>query len=86
MTFRSNNPANRPDHFNKFYDKHIKRLHLHGLRHKTIDAYSRAIHRIGATFDYQIESLTEDQLFGYCSALLQSHPSSTTHFSKLTPQ
>jgi len=77
MTFRSNNPANRPDHFNKLYDKHVKRLHLHGLRHKTIDAYSRAIRRIGAAFDYQIESLTEDQLLDYFSALLQSHSFST---------
>lgn len=77
MAFRSNDPSNRPDHFNTLYDKHVKRLHLLGLRPKTIDAYSRAIRRIGAAFDYNIKALTEDQLLDYFSALLQSHSFST---------
>lgn len=77
MAFRSNDSSNRPDHFNKLYDKHVKRLHLLGLRPKTIDAYSRAIRRIGAAFDYNIKELSEDQLLDYFSALLQSHSFST---------
>ena len=77
MSMTSNNPLNRPDHFNKIYDKHVKYLHLQGLRAKTIDAYSRGIRRLGSHFDYQVESLTEDQLIDYFSDLLQSHSMST---------
>jgi len=77
MSMKSNNPANRPGHFNLLYDKHVKYLHLQGLQANTIDAYSRAIRRIGGAFDYQIKSLSEDQLLDYFSALLQSHSMST---------
>jgi len=77
MSFHSNNPDNRPDHFNKLYDKHVKYLHLQGLRPKTIDAYSRAIRRIGSSFDYLIEDLNEDQLLDYFSSLLITHSLST---------
>lgn len=77
MSMKSNNPANRPRHFNRLYDKHVKYLYLQGLRAKTIDAYARAIRRLGGVFDYQVESLTEEQLLDYFSALLQSHSMST---------
>lgn len=77
MSMKSTNPANRPEHFNKLYDKHVKYLHLQGLRPKTIDAYARAIRRIGRAFDYQVEALTEDLLLDYFSDLLQSHSMST---------
>lgn len=77
MSMKSNIPANRPSHFNKLYDKHVSHLKLQGMRHNTIDAYSRAIRRIGEAFDYQLEALTEDQLLDYFSALLQSHSIST---------
>lgn len=77
MSMKSNNPANRPENFNKLYDKHVKYLHLQGFRHNTIDAYARAIRRIGGAFDYKIEALTEDQLLDYFSDLLQSHSMST---------
>ena len=77
MSMTSNNPLNRPDHFNQIYDKHVKHLHLQGLRANTIDAYSRGIRRLGSHFNYEIESLTEDQLLDYFSALLQSHSMST---------
>ena len=63
--------------FSHLYDKHCKLLALHGFAEKTIDAYSRAIRRIGAHFDYQVESLTADQLLDYFSALLTSHSMST---------
>ena len=77
MSMTSNNPLNRPDQFNQLYDKHVKHLHLQGMRAKTIDAYSRGIRRLGSHFNYKIESLTEDQLLDYFSALLQSHSIST---------
>ena len=37
--------------FNKYYTKHCKYLKLKGLQPKTIDAYARAIRRIGNYFD-----------------------------------
>ena len=33
--------------FNKYYTRHCKYLKLKGLQPKTIDAYSRALRRIG---------------------------------------
>lgn len=77
MSMLSNHPKNRPDHFNQLYDKHVKHLHLQGLRPKTIDGYSRGIRRLGEAFDYQIDALDEDQLLDYFSSLLQSHSMST---------
>jgi len=59
--------------FNKYYQKHLKCLKLAGLRPKTIDAYSRAIRRIGNYFDCRIEKLTSDQLLDYFNDLLDSH-------------
>ncbi len=59
--------------FNKNYQKLMKCLRLAGLRPKTIDAYSRAIRRIGNYFDCRIEQLTSDQLLDYFNDLLESH-------------
>ena len=39
-------------HFKSQYERHLKHLQLKGLRPKTIDAYARAIRRIGAYFNY----------------------------------
>ncbi len=39
--------------FNKYYAKHCKYLKLKGMQPKTVDAYSRAIRRIGAYFHRQ---------------------------------
>ncbi|MCP3868075.1 MAG: site-specific integrase [Gammaproteobacteria bacterium] len=55
------------------YRRHLKHLKLKGLQPKTIDAYSRAIRRIGAYFNNQITDLTEQQLTGYFSDLLENH-------------
>jgi|GEM_PF-5506485 len=41
--------------FNKYYDKHLQCLKLAGLQPKTIEAYSRAIRRIGNYFDCRID-------------------------------
>jgi len=59
--------------FNKYYRKHQKFLKLCGLQPKTIEAYSRAIRRIGNYFDCRIDDLTSDQLLDYFNELLDSH-------------
>ncbi len=43
------------------------------MQPKTIEAYARAIRRIGAYFDYQIDELSEQQLIDYFTDLLDSH-------------
>ena len=60
-------------HFDLQYQTHLKHLKLKGLQPKTIEAYSRAIRRIGKRFDQQIDSLTEPQLTDYFTELLASH-------------
>jgi site-specific recombinase XerD len=63
--------------FNKYYRKHLKCLKLGGMQPKTIEAYSRAIRRIGNYFDCRIDDLSSDQLLDYFSELLNSHSWST---------
>nr|VFK36112.1 MAG: Phage integrase, N-terminal SAM-like domain [Candidatus Kentron sp. MB] len=58
--------------FKQNYQTHLKHLKLKGLQPKTIDAYARAIRRIGAYFDYRIDNLSEAQLTDYFSDLLDS--------------
>ena len=64
---------NDRQHHDHNYAQHLKHLRLKGLRPKTIEAYSRAIRRIGARFDYQIDDLTEPQLTDFFTELLASH-------------
>lgn len=59
--------------FEQNYQTHLKHLKLKGLQPKTIEAYARAMRRIGAYFDYHINDLTEPQLTDYFSDLLESH-------------
>lgn len=59
--------------FKQNYETHLKHLKLKGLQPKTIEAYARAIRRIGQYFDEQINDLTEQQLTDYFSGLLESH-------------
>jgi len=67
--------VNMPDdpQFNQYYQTHLKYLKLKGLRPKTIDAYSRAIRRIGNYFHCRIDDLSSDQLLDYFNDLLDSH-------------
>jgi integrase/recombinase XerD len=60
-------------HFDQQYHRHLKHLKLKGLQPKTIEAYSRAIRRIGKHFDQRIDSLTEPQLADYFTELMASH-------------
>ena len=66
--------------FNKYYQKHLKCLKLNGFRPKTIDAYSRAIRRIGNYFDSQVDNLTSDQILDYFTEPLELHSCSTVKF------
>ena len=59
--------------FNRNYEKHLQHLKLKGLQPKTIEAYSRAIRRIGEYFDYDINDLSKQQLTDYFTDLLDSH-------------
>jgi integrase/recombinase XerD len=62
-----------PEPFARQYDSHLKHLKLKGLQPKTIDAYARAIRRLGEYFDYRIEVLSEAQLTEYFSDLIGTH-------------
>jgi len=63
--------------FNKYYQKQQKCLRLAGFQPKTIEAYSRAIRRIGNYFDCRIDNLSSDQLLDYFNELLKEHSWST---------
>ena len=65
------------EHFDRQYQTHLKHLKLKGLQPKTIEAYSRAIRRIGDYFDQQIDALSEQQLTDYFTELVASHSWST---------
>jgi len=62
-----------PEPFKQNYQNHLQHLQLKGLQPKTIDAYSRAVRRIGLAFDYQIDALSKQQLLDYFTGLLQTH-------------
>ena len=51
--------------FDQNYQRHLNHLHLKGYRPKTVDAYARAIRRVGKYFDYEINDLAEEQLLPY---------------------
>lgn len=60
-------------HFDRQYQTHLKHLKLKGLQPKTIDAYARAIRRLGEYFGQQIDDLSEAQLTEYFSDLIGTH-------------
>jgi site-specific recombinase XerD len=66
------NMPNDPQ-FIKYYQKHLKCLRLAGMQPKTVEAYSRAIRRIGNFFDCRIDNLSSDQMLDYFTELLDSH-------------
>ncbi len=59
--------------FKRNYKKLLQHLELKGLQPKTIDAYSRAIRRIGDYFDHEINDLSRQQLMDYFTDLLATH-------------
>ena len=65
-------PSNDPI-FKRDYQTHLQHLKLKGLQPKTIEAYARAIRRIGDYFGHQLHDLSEAQLLDYFSHLLGTH-------------
>ena len=63
--------------FDSYYDLHCKHLMLKGLMPKTIEAYSRAIRRIGEYFDYRLDDLTQNELLDYFHQLKEKSSWST---------
>ncbi len=63
--------------FNSYYELHCKHLTLKGLQPKTIEAYSRAIRRIGDYFDGNLDNLTQNQLLDYFHQLKETSSWST---------
>jgi len=59
--------------FKQDYQTHLQHLKLKGLQPKTIEAYSRAIRRIGDHFEHQLHDLSEQQLLDYFTQLLSTH-------------
>ncbi|KQZ27056.1 recombinase [Duganella sp. Root1480D1] len=55
------------------YRQHLQHLKLKGLQPKTIDAYARAIRRIGERFNGDLDGLTAQQLTDYFTDLLSTH-------------
>ena len=66
-------PAAFAEPFSSSYRTHLQHLKLTGLQPKTIDAYARAIRRMGDYFDHQIDSLSSTQLTDYFHDLVASH-------------
>lgn len=73
MLISTSMAATDTDDFDRRYQSHLKHLKMQGTQPKTIDACARGIRRMGEYFDHQIDSLSEGQVTGYFSALIQSH-------------
>jgi len=63
--------------FKNYYELHCKHLKLKGLQPKTIEAYSRAIRRIGDYFNCNLDNLTQNQLLDYFHQLKEKSSWST---------
>jgi len=67
------NPAQFPEPFASQYRTHLQHLQLKGLRPKTIEAYARAMRRIGAHFQFEVSALSPAQLADYFTAMKAQH-------------
>jgi integrase len=69
--------------FDKLYKRHLRLLKLQGKAQKTIDAYSRAVRRIGEYFDCCPDQLTLDQREVYFAELVELRSWSTVKVGRL---
>jgi len=69
----ANKSAGTATVFDKNYQLLLKHLKLKGLQPKTVEAYSRAIRRVGDYFDHRIDQLTETDLVDYFTDLGETH-------------
>ena len=63
-----------PADFDQRYQTHLKHLKLKGRQPKNIDAYARAMRRMGDYFGYSIDNLSPAQLTG-CVLIVKSSSS-----------
>ena len=68
--------------FNSLYQRHLRLLKLQGKSQKTIDAYARAVRRIGDFFDCCPDQLTLEQREHYFAELVKSHSWSTVKIDR----
>lgn len=68
--------------FDSLYRKHLSALRRQGKADATIDAYSRAVRRIGEFYDSPPDALTQDQLEGYFESLVKTHSWSTVKIDR----
>ncbi|MDP1708832.1 MAG: site-specific integrase [Gammaproteobacteria bacterium] len=68
--------------FDSFYDRLLLALKLQGKRPKTVDAYSRAVRRVGAFVDRCPDDLSADELRHYFAQLIDSHSWSTVKLDR----
>lgn len=66
-------PAVFPEPFATQYRAHLQHLQLKGLRPKTIEAYARAMRRIGAHFQFEVTALSPAQLADYFTQMKTQH-------------
>lgn len=66
-------PAAFPEPFASQYRAHLQHLQLKGLRPKTIEAYARAMRRIGTHFRFEVSALSPAQLADYFTAMKAQH-------------
>ncbi|MCU7850561.1 MAG: site-specific integrase [Candidatus Thiodiazotropha sp. (ex Lucinoma kastoroae)] len=68
--------------FDSLYRKHLSALRRQGKAEATIDAYSRAVRRIGEFYDCPPDALNQDQLEGYFDSLVKTHSWSTVKIDR----
>lgn len=68
--------------FNDLYQRHLRLLKLQGKSPKTIDAYARAVRRIGEYFNCCPDQLTLEQREQYFADLVKSHSWSTVKIDR----
>jgi integrase/recombinase XerD len=61
------------ERFNHLYELTLQALRLQGLRHRTIDSYSRSLRRVALFFDRCPDDLSTNELKRYFTALLDKH-------------
>lgn len=69
--------------FAALYERHLKLLKLQGESESTINAYSRAFHRIKDHYDCCSDKLTKEQLENYFWDLVESRSWSTVKLDRL---
>ena len=67
------NPAEYSEPFASLYRTHLQHLQLKGLRPKTIDAYARAMRRIGTHFNFEVSALSMAPLTDCFTAMKAQH-------------